>query len=416
MTPSRVRAVLAVVLGASVAGHVAAARSWGSRRAAPGDVDPTPDGHALGETGERYRSLFEYHTSAVFSLDLEGRFTSVNAAAERTSGYTEDELRGMAFADLIEPDHLGAVAEAFLDVVGRRPRHLDTVILRADGSPTELSITGLPIVVGDEVVGVHGIAENVTERNRLQRELEEAHRSAQQASEAKSMFLANVSHEIRTPLTSMLASSELLAESDLDPVQVRLVETLHRSGQRLLRLVEEILDFSAIEAGKATVYDVPLDLRTVVLDAVALARPEAEEKGVRLVVEVDPTLPPVLSGDPQRIAQVLTNLLSNAVKFTAEGQVDVRVEVAKRSGPVTTVLFRVEDTGIGMTTDQQTRLFESFSQGDASVGRQYGGTGLGLAICRQLVTLMGGSIWASGTLGEGSTFAFVLPLVEPAST
>lgn len=367
---------------------------------------------ALAETSARYRSLFDYHPSAVFSLDLEGRFTAANAASERVSGYTEQQLCGMHFADILDPAHLVPVAEAFGRILGREAQQLETVIRTRSGADVEMHVTGLPIVVDGELVGVYGIAENVTERNRLQRELRETRQRAEQASEAKSMFLANVSHEIRTPLTAVLATAELLVDSDLDAEQTRLAETMLRSGKRLLRLVNEILDFSAIEAGKATVYDVDLDLRAVVLDAVALARPAAEERGLTLSVDVDPTLPTPVSGDPERIAQVLTNLLSNAVKFTDDGSVHVRVEVAERSATATKVLFRVEDTGIGLTEEQRGRLFEAFSQGDQSVTRRYGGTGLGLAICRELVSLMGGSIWASSTPGAGSTFAFVLPLAR----
>lgn len=370
---------------------------------------------ALAETSARYRSLFDYHPSAVFSLDLEGRFTAANAASERVSGYTEQQLCGMHFADILGPEHLEPVANAFVRILGRESQQLETVIRTRSGADVEMHVTGLPIVVDDELVGVYGIAENITERNRMQRELHETRRRAEQASEAKSMFLANVSHEIRTPLTAVLATAELLVDSDLDAEQTRLAGTMLRSGKRLLRLVNEILDFSAIEAGKATVFDVDLDLRAVVLDAVALARPAAEDKGLALGVDVDPALPAPLSGDPERIAQVLTNLLSNAVKFTDEGSVHVRVEVVERSATTTKVLFRVEDTGIGLTEEQRGRLFEAFSQGDQSVTRRYGGTGLGLAICRELVSLMGGSIWASSTPGAGSTFAFVLPLAPPSA-
>jgi PAS domain S-box-containing protein len=401
-----------VVLGVTtVAGHVLAAALWvRGRRAAREARRLSSAERSLAETSERYRSLFEYHPSPVFSLDLEGRFTAANAAAERVSGYSEEQLSGMLFAEMLPPDRLPPVASAFERILGREAQQLETAILTRDGTTAELRITGLPIVVDDDLVGVYGIAEDVTEHNRMQRELHDTRIRAEQASEAKSMFLANVSHEIRTPLTSVLASAELLVDSGLSPQQVRLAETLHRSGVRLLRLVNEILDFSAIEAGKTTLYDVDLDLRAVVLDAVALARPAAEERGLALTVDVDPSLPTPLSGDPERIAQVLTNLLSNAVKFTEEGSVHVRVEVAEHAPAATSVLFRVEDTGIGLTTEQQGRLFESFSQGDASVSRRYGGTGLGLAICRELVGLMDGRIWASGTPGEGSTFAFVLPL------
>ncbi|WP_244931878.1 ATP-binding protein [Nocardioides sp. W7] len=398
-------------VSASATAHLTAAYLWSRQlRAARQSRELSRAERTLAETSERYRSLFEYHPSAVFSLDLEGRFTAANPAAEQVSGYTEDQLREMSFTDILEVEHLGPVAEAFERILGREAQQLETVIRTRGGADVELRVTGLPIVVDDQLLGVYGIAEIVTERNRMQRELHATRLRAEEASEAKSMFLANVSHEIRTPLTAVIAAAELLVDSDLDVEQVALADTMHRSGQRLLRLVNEILDFSAIEAGKATLYDVALDLRAVVLDIVALTRPAAEERGLLLEADIDPALTRPLSGDPERIAQVLTNLLSNAVKFTHEGTIHLRVEVAERTPTVTKVMFRIEDTGIGLTEEQQGRLFEAFTQGDQTVSRRYGGTGLGLAICKQLVTLMGGSIWVSATPGAGSTFAFVLPL------
>ncbi|MEV7428188.1 ATP-binding protein [Nocardioides sp. NPDC092400] len=365
------------------------------------------------ETSERYRSLFEYHPSAVFSLDLEGRFVEANPAAERVSGYGADELIGMEFARILLPEEVETVATAFLAILARETRQLETAVVRPDGSTAEVSVTGLPIVVDGEVVGVYGIAEDITARNRMQRELARTRRSAEQANEAKSMFLANVSHEIRTPLTAVMATTELLVDSGLDPDQERLAEVVQRSSRRLLRLVDDILDFSAIESGRASVHDVALDLPALAADVVELARPQAEDKGLTLTLLVDPAVPRELTGDPERLAQVLTNLLDNAVKFTGAGDVRVRMEVAEERPASVKVLVRVEDTGIGITHEQQARLFQSFSQGDSSITRRYGGTGLGLAICKQLVTLMGGSIWVSSAPGRGSTFAFALPLGRP---
>nr|WP_278249545.1 ATP-binding protein [Nocardioides sp. IC4_145] len=365
---------------------------------------------AAAEANERYRSLFDYHPNAVFSLDLEGRFVEANPAAERLSGYAADQLIGMEFARLLREEDLGRVLEAFRRILERQAQQLETSVIRPDGTLAELRVTGLPIVLDDEVVGVYGLAEDVTARNRMQRELDRTRRSAEQASEAKSMFLANVSHEIRTPLTAVMATTELLVDSGLDPEQEQFAEAVQRSSRRLLRLVDDILDFSSIEAGRASVHDVDIDLRAVVDDAVSLVRPIAEERGLELSLTVDSDLPRRLTGDPERFGQVVGNLLDNAVKFTPEGAVRVRVEVAETRSASTKVLVRVEDTGIGITEEQQGKLFQSFSQGDSSITRRYGGTGLGLAICKQLVTLMGGSIWVSSAPGRGSTFAFAVPL------
>ncbi|MBC9734975.1 PAS domain-containing sensor histidine kinase [Nocardioides marmotae] len=404
----------AVLAGTSVGGHALAAYLWWRlrrARAAAGDLDATRRGAA--ETGERYRSLFRYHPSAVFSLDLEGRFVEANPAAAAVSGYPAEQLIGMEFARLVAPSQVPLLDAAFHEIVQRRSQQLETVVARPDGSEVEVSVTGVPIVVDGEVVGVYGIAEDITARNRLQRELTRTRRSAEQASEAKSVFLANVSHEIRTPLTAVMATTELLLDSGLDPEQTRFAAAVQRSSQRLLRLVDDILDLSSIEAGRATVHHVDLDLRAVVSDAVALLRPVAEDRGLTLSLDLDPDLPRHLTGDAQRLAQVVTNLLDNAVKFTPEGSIRVGVEVAETLPTTTKVIVRVEDTGIGVTEEQQARLFQSFSQGDPSITRRYGGTGLGLAICKQLVALMGGSIWMSSTPGGGSTFAFAVPLGRP---
>ncbi|MDN4160209.1 PAS domain-containing sensor histidine kinase [Nocardioides abyssi] len=410
-----------LLAGTSAGGHALAAYlwwRWRGTRAELRDVGRSAAARrrAAAEATERYRSLFDYHPSAVFSLDLEGRFVEVNPAAERVSGYDAEQLRTMSFPQILPDGEVERVVAAFTEVVDRRPQLFETAVSRPDGSLAEVSVTGLPIVVDDEVVGVYGIAEDVTVRNALQRELERTRRSAEQASEAKSLFLANVSHEIRTPLTAVMATTELLVDSGLDADQERLAEAVQRSSRRLLRLVDDILDFSSIEAGRTSVHRVDLDLRTVVADTVALVRPVAEERGLEVSLELDPELPSRLTGDPGRISQVLGNLLDNAVKFTSTGAIHVGVEVAERQPGSTKVLVRVEDTGIGITQDQHGKLFQSFSQGDSSITRRYGGTGLGLAICKQLVTLMGGSIWVTSTPGRGSTFAFVVPLGRPVAS
>ena len=367
--------------------------------------------HALAVTNQRYRSLFDYHPHAVLSLDLEGRFVAVNAACEELSGYSRQELEQMEFADLLPPEVLEETATAFAKVVDRRPQQLESAVVRRDGSVVELDVTGLPIVVGGDVVGVYGIAQDITDRNRVERALMRSQEQAEAANEAKSLFLANVSHEIRTPLTSLLGMTELLQDSDLDEDQRMFVETMDRAGHRLLVLVTDILDFSKIEAGRAELEMVAIDLGAVVGEVAALVRPAAQHKGLRLRCDVEAQLPSRVLGDPARISQVLTNLLDNAVKFTEHGRVQVAVAT---TGPVrgdtVGVVVSVSDSGIGIGSEQQDTLFEAFSQGDPSITRRYGGTGLGLAICQQLVTLMGGTITVASNPGRGSTFTVTLPM------
>ncbi|WP_341926304.1 ATP-binding protein [Nocardioides psychrotolerans] len=366
---------------------------------------------ALRETTQRYRSLFDYHPSAVFSLDLEGRFTSVNAAAEQISGYSARELEGMSFAELLPVEELDPMLATFALLVAREPQRFEVGFHHKGGATVDLRITGLPIIVGDEVVGVYGIAEDVTEHNLMQAELAEARRSAEEASDAKSLFLATMSHEIRTPLTSILAAVEVLAADDLDPGQRHLAEIMGRQGHALLRLVEEILDFSRIEAGIIELETVDVDLIALVDEALAHHSPAAEAKGLRLHATMDPGLPQDLSGDVNRLGQVLCNLIGNAVKFTDSGW--VHVQVTQDPSPHRPVIrFTVADSGIGVTAEQQVGLFDSFQQADSSITRRFGGTGLGLAICRQLVTAMGGTIGLESTPGEGSTFTVTVPLAR----
>ena len=386
----------------------------GRGRSGPPDGQDGQDGsHELAIANERFRSLFDHNADGVFSLTLGGRFDAVNPAGEALCGYREAELAQMLFTDLLLPEEVDPVARAFALALQREPQHLETRIRHREGRVVELKVTGVPIVVRDEVVGIFGVSEDVTERNRLQRELEAARRSAEAANEAKTLFLANISHEIRTPLTSCLAAAELLADSDLDAHQRRLTEVLARSGTRLLRLVDELLDFSRVEAGATTLEAVELDLREVLAEAVAPARAEARRKGLPMEVEVDADLPQRAVGDPVRICQVLTNLLDNAVKFTETG----RVRVTAGEWPTdlgTGLVVVVRDTGIGMTAEQVSHVFEPFSQADATITRRYGGTGLGLAICRRLVDLMSGTLEVRSTPGEGTTVVVRLPLGRPA--
>ncbi|MDF1603420.1 ATP-binding protein [Nocardioides sp. YIM 152315] len=363
---------------------------------------------ALAETTERYRTLFEYHPDGVFSLSLDGRFTSANEVSARLSGYTEDELCRMSFTDLLPDDQVEAVGRSWDDVVARRPRHLEATIRHKDGHRVDLSLTGLPIVVDDEIVGVYGIAEDITRRNRMQREVEQARADAEEANRAKSLFLATMSHEVRTPLTSVIAASEMLDDTELDDVQRRLTDTLHRSGVRLLRLVDDILDFSRIEAGRTQLEAVPFDVAALLEEALAPSRRAAAERGLAFETAYA-ELPARLVGDPVRIAQVVTNLLDNAVKFTEAGSVRL-VARAKDADRGLDLHLEVADTGIGMTPEQVRTVFEPFRQADSSITRRYGGTGLGLAICRQLIEQMDGTFDVDSTPGSGTTFTVRLPL------
>jgi PAS domain S-box-containing protein len=365
---------------------------------------------ALAESIERYRSLFAYSPHAAFSLDLEGRFTDANRVSEEISGYTLEEFLTMSFPDVIAPEHMAISMAAFERALNREPQRLEANMRHKDGSIIELAVTAVPVVVHGDVVGVHGLAEDVTDQNELRRELERTRRAAEEASAAKSLFLANMSHEVRTPLTSVLGAAEMLAEGDLGPGDQALVAIVQRSAAKLHRLVNDILDVSRLEAGKLDVQETVISLQEVAADAITWAGPMAHKEGLTFTWDLDPTLPQRVYGDAMRISQVLTNLLGNAMKFTEQGEVRLCVRATSLRGNTADVCFAVEDSGIGIAADQMSSVFESFSQADTSTTRKYGGAGLGLAISQELVALMGGTLTASSQEGVGSTFSFTLPL------
>jgi len=226
------------------------------------------------------------------------------------------------------------------------------------------------------------------------------------ANHAKSSFLARMSHEIRTPMNGVLGMTELLLETGLSNIQRKYAETVQRSGQNLLGIINDLLDFSKIEAGKLELEHVDMDLRRTIEDIVDLLAERAHSKGLELACSVPPDLATHVRGDPLRLGQVLTNLVGNAIKFTEQGAVVIRVSSVEQTAKNVTMRFEVTDTGVGISPEAQSRIFEEFSQADGSTTRKHGGSGLGLAISKQLVEMMGGDIHVESRLGAGSTFWF----------
>jgi PAS domain S-box-containing protein len=250
---------------------------------------------------------------------------------------------------------------------------------------------------------------DITKRKEGEAALAEAKRIAEEASQAKSLFLATMSHEIRTPMNGVLTMAQLLEEMNLPPEQKEMARVIRDSASTLLTIINDILDFSRIESGRLTLETVEINPTELVEGVAELLSPRTLEKGIGLITYVDPGLPERLRGDPVRLRQIITNLAGNAIKFTEKGCVRISVEAVDNRARPLMLRFAVADTGIGLDAEQQARLFEPFTQADATIARRYGGTGLGLSICRRLVAMMGGDIGVESHVGEGSTFWFSVP-------
>lgn len=254
------------------------------------------------------------------------------------------------------------------------------------------------------------IFRDISLRIEQQQALKVAMKNAEEASLAKSQFLANISHEIRTPLNAIIGMSQLTLNTELTQKQLRYLKTIEYSSHTLLGVINDVLDFSKIEAGKLQIESIPFNLEASLEAISQMTALRAQEKGVDFLLDIDTGVPSQLLGDPLRLSQILTNLCSNATKFTEQGHITLGTKLVSETTQSVTLEFFVEDTGIGLSAEQQAQLFKAFSQADPSVTRRYGGTGLGLSICRELVKLMGGEIRVTSQTDQGSRFSFTLTL------
>jgi two-component system, sensor histidine kinase and response regulator len=280
------------------------------------------------------------------------------------------------------------------------------VRLRGPDGEIRDSLTTLMHMEYDGRQGILAWVVDVTELKKIQTALSEAKVAAEDATKAKAEFLANMSHEIRTPMNAVIGLAHLCLRTDLSAKQRDYVGKIHNAGTSLLSIINDILDFSKIEAGKLDVESVTFEIDSVMSNISTMVAQKIQDKDLELLFNISPDIPPALLGDPLRLGQVFINLLGNAVKFTERGDICLTGELLERTGNKVKLRFSVKDTGIGMTKEQASRLFQAFSQADTSTSRKYGGTGLGLAISKRLVELMGGSIWVVSEPGQGSTFSF----------
>jgi len=350
------------------------------------------------------QSLLSISPAAVVVMDADERVTDWNPAAAELFGYSAEEAVGRPIDDLVFGDS-GREEGREITREAMRAGRAQRISMRQrrDGTLVHVELMLVPLAVDGAHVGFIGVYHDVTE-------LQRARQEAEAATQAKSAFLATMSHEIRTPMNAVIGMTDLLLGTELTGEQREFAEVVRSSGDALLYVIDDILDYSKIEAGKLDLEREAFGLRECVEGALDIVAPRAWEKGIELGCLIDDAAPAGILGDDSRLRQVLLNLLSNAVKFTEAGEVMILVHTAP-TGPGTYRLeLLVRDTGIGIPPDRMDRLFTSFSQVDASTTRRFGGTGLGLAISKRLVELMGGTISVESEPGSGSTFRITLPV------
>ena len=363
----------------------------------------------LQTSSEQLRVLANVAPIGIFQLDRDNRILYVNSHWSEMTGISSEAAIGRTWNDLAETQRGGAVSE-IIELVDDQPSSAHRFEIHLPGEPARI-LLATSVRASDaegRFEGGVGIVADVTAETEAKVAMATARDAADEASRLKSDFLANMSHEIRTPMNGVIGLTELLLETDLDARQRDYALAVRRSGEALLEIINGILDFSKVEAGKLEIVHDRFGLRVVVDDVVDLLAGSAQRKGLELVVVYERSIPEVVIGDPGRLRQVLINLVGNALKFTHQGEVVLRV-AASGSGDDSAIRFTISDTGDGIGPDKIESIFQPFVQADTSTTRKYDGTGLGLAISAQLVHLMEGEYGVSSTLGMGSTFWFSIP-------
>ena len=359
---------------------------------------------------KKYEYLMNNASDAILIINTDnGKLHEYNLRAKQLLGYDDQEMLNLNPYDWDVEIQTVEEYKAIISKVGYEPVYIQRTHIRKDGLTYEAGITAVKIQI-NEVDYIYASVRDITEQIEIEQELIDSKQKAQKANEAKSEFLANMSHEIRTPLNGVIGLTDIVLNTNLDDIQKDYLTKAKESSKSLLNIINDILDYSKIEAGKLDIVKERFYLSDIAKNISNLFEYEADEKGLDFKLNIDPKIEYILIGDNLRISQVLNNFIGNALKFTHKGFVKLDINLLGKTDKTMKIEFSVKDSGVGIEKKNQEKLFKAFNQEDSSTTKQYGGTGLGLAISKQLVSLMNGDIDFESIKGEGSTFRFVLEL------
>lgn len=374
----------------------------------------------LKKSERRVRLLLESTGEGIYGLDREGRCIFINPSAQRMLGRPQDELLGSDLHSLIHhsqgsgrslPHTECRICDALRN--GDEIHLEDQRFFRPDGTSFPVECRSHPMFQEERIVGCVVTFSDIAKRLSDMEELAHAKDRAETANRAKTAFLATISHEVRTPLNAILGMGELLGGTPLDETQRRFLARMEKASASLTAIIDDILEITNLEAGKGEVSREPLALAEFLADVTTLMADPAEEKGLKINLNLQPELPATVLADARKLRQILVNLIGNAIKFTERGAIDVTLALLPGRRAEALVELTVSDTGIGISAEKREAIFTYFTQADSSYTRKFGGIGLGLSICRRLAALMGGAIRVESALGQGSAFTVTLPFPLP---
>lgn len=349
--------------------------------------------------------------SGVTIADENGKITWVNKALEDLTGYSLAELKGKMLGDVLSTNttNKDIILAARAKAANKETSTIEVSVLKKDGSLIWLSAANTPVLSAKgQLERQVELINDITQRKQIEKEMVDSREQAIQLSEAKEMFLSVMSHEIRTPLNAVIGMTHLLLENDPKSSQIDDLNILKFSGENLLNIINDILDFTKIETGNLELESIPFDLHTLCVDIINSLQLNANKRGNSIHLTYDNLIPEQLLGDKTRLYQILMNLLGNAIKFTENGKVELRVKLEKTTTDRSAIYFEIRDSGIGIPEDKLEYIFETFTQARADISRKYGGTGLGLAITKKLIKLYDSEIKVQSTESKGTTFSFVI--------